>query len=396
MVAGHGTIFSPDLVGSVRRFQPGDTDNLDQYEVSGNDIVLPHYSGAFMPLFDHAFDTHLRPGTNDLGEKLLSVPYTFGEKDFSTSFSDFFNRLGQEIRFRNSLSDGMVYMDAAVEIARYTHLKFIHGKNNCIVKKNLPSDPPLNAVTSNGQVATSWKRSLTHWIAKHIQNPSRDGVDMQEWLDALLTDDPTIYDITQYGEELLLDPGDYIEVQAEDDALVSCRAQKIIIGGRKTKIAAGRRLAALDELFGEWRLVNGSVDIDHQIQEQSFSFTGTGGTQTFVVRAADYQDGGWKCRVSVRWSIEVDSGYTADIPAAIRALRLTLNGKVIPPGRIVVSTNSGGAEIVITDYCSVSASTDTTNTLVVALANGINQTHYRHKITGSIAQFRRLEAIDNA
>lgn len=403
-VSGHGTIFYPDMVGSVRRFQKGVSGslNLDEYSIIGNDLQLPHYSGAYMPLFDHAFDTHIRPGTNDLGDKILSVPYLFGQKNFADSISDFLVSLGQEPRFRICLQDGNVYMDLATEICKQTNKIYRDIIDNCEVTKTISDDPIPNCVFGCQKVprlSVNWNQSKC-WITKIDTNSTRDGEDLQEWLDLQMPIENAAYSVKIYNsEEWFLETGDKISVQAEDEqVLTEVRVREISISGGNTNLKCGVKIANLDEKFGEWRLKKGSLDTDNLVRKVSFEANGTTCTKSFVVYAADYVDGGWKCRVSISWEVHVDEGYTAVYPL-ISFAQLKLNGRIVPPGRIM-NTNSkpssGSITIDITGMCNTSESSNITNTIIITIANGLNESHYYHKISGDILQYRRVEGIINA
>lgn len=401
--ADRGSICTTDDVGSVRRFRKGDAPQnlaVDEYLEDGEDLLIGVNEGAYLALFDHAYETFLRPGTNDLSTKFLAVPYTF-DKSFETAFSDFFTRLGQEIRFRNEW-DGYVYMDAATEFARDTGKRFIHNRRNCTVIKAQRNLRP-NAVLGMGSiplVSTDWTPAPRGmWLTEVLQVGDRDGQDLQEWLDLKIDDDDPLVTIKTPQQEWLLNEGDLIHAQAEDDALESLRIRKITTQVNGSQITAGKRLTSLSDKFGLWQNATGAKDTDHVIQNQEIDLGGPTGSQTFNVLAEEYKKGAWKCKVAVNWSLWTSG---ADVSVVLPAdffmvLVVKLNGKVIPPGRMMAKDNSGGVVIDITDLCSVSASSDTQNTININLVNGLTVNATRgHKVDGSIKQYRRLEAVLNA
>jgi len=395
--SGGGSICLPDDVGSVRRFREGSgTLAVDEYEEDGEDLLIGVNEGAYMVLFDHAYETFLRPGANDLSAKFLAVPYYF-DGSFESTFSDFFQRMGQEIRFRNEW-DGNIYMDAATEFAKDTHKKFVNGRRNCTVTKAQRDIRP-NAVLGVGSIpliSTNWAPART-WLTEVLQVGDRDGQDLREWLDLKADDDDPIITIKALQPEWLLDDGDLIYAQADGYGLESVRVRKIVNQTNGCTITAGKRLIALSDKWGMWRNATGSKDTDHPIKNQEIAIEGPTGSQTFVVLAEDYLQGAWKCKVAVNWSLwTAGEGINVAAPAFM-VLIVSLNGIVIPSGRLSAQGNSGGYEIDITDLCNVSTSSDTTNTISATLVNGLTVNASRgHKISGSIKQYRRLEAVLNA
>ncbi len=140
------------------------------------------------------------------------------------------------------------------------------------------------------------------------------------------------------------------------------------------------------------------ADTDMPVQEQEIDLGDADGSQTFTIKAEEYEIGSWKCKLEINWDLDVDEGYTADLAGAPLGMFLVvkLNTKVLPPGRVQARGSSGSIEIDITDFCTCSTSSDQTNTVAIKLWRAVSSTHYRHKITGAITQYRRLEAVDNA
>jgi hypothetical protein len=301
--------------------------------------------------------------------------------------------------FRNDL-DGYVYMDRGTDLGRDTGLKFIDGRNNATVTKSLRDHLP-NAVISNTTVpivSTDWKATQRAWISE-IVSSQRSGQDLQEWLDLKRDDDDSTWTIRTLDQLWHLLPGDRVEAQAYASALETVRARKISISNSGTTITAGKRLVSLSETWGEWRSVRGTTDAntDSIFQKQAIDFGGPSGSQAFTVLAEEYKYGAWKCALKIDWSLWVEDGYTADLPDSLQLVLIaTLNGKVIPPGRIMSKGNSGQVTIDITDWCAVSESADSENTIAIELVNGVTPGHFGHKITGSIDQYHRLEAVENA
>jgi hypothetical protein len=78
---------------------------------------------------------------------------------------------------------------------------------------------------------------------------------------------------------------------------------------------------------------------------------------------------------------------------------VTLNGKVVPPGRIKCYEDNPGFEIEITDLVNKSTSSDTINTVTVTLRNGLTKAvspKWYQTITGSVDQYKRVKVLENA
>ncbi len=496
-----------------------------EFSISGDALYTQQQEGSTCILVDHEMDTHIRPGTNDLGDRLLNVLYDW-RGIVSVLFSDFFKKMGQEVRYRYEL-DGNVYQDAAIEIANGSASnplrKFVHGQNNCKIVKRIPSEPPYNAAIglgNNPKVASAWAKTRT-WISKVFSN-TYTADDLQDYLDERLDADDTIYDITITGEEIwLMRPGDYISAQAENDGPVSVRIRQITTRHQQTIIRAGARLSSINEQFGIWRDTKAAEREDNKIRSQEIAaVTGLTQSQAFTIYAEDVKRDRWACKAKVGWDVEVTSpiyyvnGYgilseiqfmrwpsfvgdpirteavltisgiytgfgitkielkgskewnhavgdysiqylvrfdegawegpytanatptdsyighgltitaytmddgntvsriavydhihgaihvcqTFDVSSFDKFLKLTLNGKVIPPGRYLALGNSGSLEVDITEFCNTSPTSDTSNTLAVqlvgALAIGTNFNYYHHLAKGSIDQFKRFLPLE--
>ena len=75
---------------------------------------------------------------------------------------------------------------------------------------------------------------------------------------------------------------------------------------------------------------------------------------------------------------------------------ITLNGKIMPPGRMKVLDDRGSVQLDISKYCNISKVSNTSNTISIILvnaypfANGIG-----HIVSGSIEQYKRLDILEN-
>ena len=325
------------------------------------------------------------------------MPYLFNGS-YANAFSDFFFRLGQEVWFRNA-ANGFVYMDSASELGRAATLQFLDGKNSTVTKSI--RDPPPACVLGNEfqpRISTDWMPART-WLTK-IEYTQRTGDDLQEWIDLLWDEDKSTWTVKTQDKLWHIMPGDYVLAQARGQGLEDVRVRKAIITNTGTALTCGKRLYDLSEEWGQWRSVKGSTDADTDmpVQEQEIDLGDADGSQTFTIKAEEYEIGSWKCKLSVSWDLDVDEGYTADLASAPLGMFLVIqvNGKVVPPGRIQARGNSGSTEIDITEFCTCSTESDEVNTVAIKLWRGVTATNWRHTISGSITQYRRLEAVDNA
>jgi hypothetical protein len=78
-------------------------------------------------------------------------------------------------------------------------------------------------------------------------------------------------------------------------------------------------------------------------------------------------------------------------------LKISLNGKVIPPGRYLAQADSGSVQVDVSEYCNKSATLDTVNNLTVSLIGGMQKAlkpNYYHIISGSIDQYKRFVPLE--
>jgi len=293
-----------DFTGSVHRLTQGISPTCadGEYFLSGDDLYVKPLPDSLMILADHAVDTYIRPGDNDLGEYYLNVPNIF-KGAVNVCFNEFFELMGQELQFRPS-SGATVRMNAGIEIARGSATeplrKFEHGVN-CLVSKKAATEPTPTAVVGSStipQVSTEWARAR-QYILKIISDATRDGEDLRAYLALQREQDDTFYTVDYSKEEPLLRVGDYIWVKPENMAFKPVRIQKNLVTHGHTQLTAGKRLFSASKRFGQWRNATGTTSQDHKIVSQAIDLQGTGGVQAFTVSAADLADDDWRCRLSL-------------------------------------------------------------------------------------------------
>jgi hypothetical protein len=379
----------------------------DEYFIDGDDLIVKGWPDARMVLADHWADTFIRPGTNDLEDKYLNIPYLFNGAT-SKTFGDFFAKLGQEIEFSNN-NDGYVYMNRAAQVGRGSEsspiFTFVEG-DNCRVKKISASTPPISAAIGSGQcglmaVSSDWQKSKSTFLEEFIQNTGMDSLELQDSLDQIRSAEP-LYQITSEQEQELLQPGDWILIKTKKDGNIPARIKSTLInyhgGTSKFEIQAGRQIRDISTQWGLWKNAHAALDNDHQLTKDAFDFGGPSGSKNFTILASQFKDGDWHARLKISWSLWVASGYEATLPDGINLfLIIKIGGKVIPPGRYKAFGNSGSMDLDISGYCTGSSTSNTVNTVDIKLWGGITpNANYGHKVTGEIAQFKRMAAILNA
>jgi hypothetical protein len=260
--------------------------------------------GALSDLDANSADTYIRHGTNDCGANTLNIPPDL-HGVASTVLSDFFTKLGQEVRYRYDLN-GYTYQDAAAEIANgsaASPLRIFRDGHDCTVSKRIPATPNTSALVGvglNPRVVSSWEKTRT-WISSVFSN-SRTGEYLSEWLETKQDDDTATYQILVYDAIWHMRTGDYIAIKTDDEGIVPLRIQQIATYATRTMITAGKRLTALNEQFGTWRGIPGSIrEIESIISTAIASNVECATSTSFSVSASNISAGGWQCKVSISW-----------------------------------------------------------------------------------------------
>jgi hypothetical protein len=132
--------------------------------------------------------------------------------------------------------------------------------------------------------------------------------------------------------------------------------QKYKIQNGVMTLTCGKKTFEASELFGS--LLRRTVDKERTPLKTTAITTGSG---SFVVTKANATNA-WRCYYTESFSPPSDG---SDTPLAGFAV-VKVNGKVIPPGRIIISAGSE-VDIDITDFCTKSTTVDKTNAFVRTL-----------------------------
>lgn len=482
-----------DYYGAVRRlhFVASTAHQNGQYYTNGQDSYISDdcWPGTLLLMADHIFDTYIRPEVKGFDKKYISIPFNYGGMA-SSVLENIFQKIGAELQFPPQL-DGTVKMLVADEVGRGSAdapiASFVDGVN-CKIKPSTSQNPPPGHIVGNSLVpgiSSDFALSKGVPIVRVVQDSSKTGDEMQEYLDALRpqTND---YQITCYRGEWLLDPYDWIAV-TKDGVTESVRISDMSISEGVTTIKAGSHSSA-QEKFLEWKALRDDLDDVYQYGVVKFESETPAASTSFTVDADRIAEDDWRCVLGVSWSTKspeiVISGdsvmkghlsasgrftgadamtvklftpanslyiqwsnegstetgriyykaYTNETPTSVTLrgltittdnsdtgisgsgvshtayvtaypvksysvspdmmfLKVTLNGKVIPPGRMNIMDFSGSKQIDISAHCIAG-----TNTLSLAIVNGVAKTatNSGQAISGKVAQTRRLTVIQNA
>lgn len=400
-MVGDGLQCNPDYIGGLHRLGPQSSfGNLDRGGCwfSGPDLYV-HTGGhpdAMLVCIDQGFDTHLRSGEWQLEDYELNAAQYFKGKAL-TAFSEFFEKLGQEVRFRNDF-DANVYIDSASQIGHGTEAapcRTFVGGVDCKILVNEPSTPLLSAVVAatNGnqyRLSTDWKQMGGAWATKYLTESDRNLAELQEYVDLVRGWDDYQYRIITNTEEWDHWPGDWIEVQPERYGKKAVRIQKILITPGRTVIYAGKELQKVDSKFGEWRNELSTANRLRLYEKNVWTFTGDvgSGSEDISVTIGDNE-----AKQTLQVSIETADG-TAEQELMLRVgLQTTdypLNPEVIiPPGRIrLLGTNS--IEIELSPYFPKYGISDVPNhTVTVYLEGGSSA----NTVTCTVNEYKVIQEV---
>lgn len=280
---------------------------LNSWNGTFRNFILP---GSSASLEDHEYDTFLRPGTNDMDDwEFTTYPEVNGVA--AKVFSDLFAKFGQEVRYRYWW-DGLVYQDAATEIANGSEAMPLYEFSDGIdgqISKRIPTLPvPTAAYGSNynPKVSCDWSRHRSYF--SNIYNSQRIADDLQEYLDAQIQVDDSLYDVALQGEYWHIRPGDYIAVQPKNYPLTPVRVRQITTGKGKTQILAGTRLLSLNEQFGIWRDAKYSGHTYTTLKTLEIAEeTDLSLSSSLTIYSGDLANPGWQCVVSISWGFFMDN-----------------------------------------------------------------------------------------
>lgn len=359
-----------------------DTDDL--YVRLGDGSYLPN---AFIVAALNKFDTKIRYKSCDIGTYKNTVDFSlFGQAD--TELSDLAERMGREIQFVPEI-DGTVGMRLDDEISRGSAAspvrKFIDGQDGAVITISSDIEPDYQAavtvpsdISTAPQAAVDWSPArIQLWKLDTVESPTVDQA--RDRLDAILDQESVQVKVTA-PPDWHLRVGDWIWAYHPQFGQFKLRILEIEWVPGRMAISAGKKSYRASSMFGEY--LRGEIRDDSDALSTTTIADPTDGE--FVVKKEDVGDD-LKIIYSESFSIAdddtaIDAGTFCD---------LILNGKVVPPGRIPLE-NGGSVEIDITEYCSMSASADTTNTIVRNLYRATGWTGQ----TAEVRQYKTLKFLE--
>lgn len=335
--------------------------NDDLYIRVGDGSYLPN---AFNVAAENWADTKIRLGTITKGLYKSATKFSLaGRAD--KSLNDFVESAGMEVQFL-PWNDGYLYMNLLDSVCRGSSsspIRTYQDSANCWVKVAAKADPDYQAVIGidssaenfNTQVAADWD-----WKRPQVFDVY-DGkgallTDIRTKINALLEGNNDSFQVITNELEYHLRVGDWVKVIHAELGTFALQIQKFKIQNSVMTLTCGKKTFEASELFGE--LVRKTVDKERTPLKTTAITTGSG---SFVVSKA-HATNAWRCYYTESFSPPNDG---SDTPLAGFVV-VKINGKTIPPGRIIISAGSE-VDIDITDYCTKSATADKTNTFVRTL-----------------------------
>lgn len=374
-------------IAGTRRLKKHTATTCDEeqyYSSAGGNLYVQAMPGSQLILIDGAMDCYVDLDSNDLEDCHLNEAVTIGGGNAKNKLSELFKTAGLEVRATPKL-DGRIHLTAKLPETTGTSRKSFVDGQNCEIEVSEPIDPKADialAYSTICQAASSFTARRCQLIKVLQSNKS----DVGQYLADLVDDDLRTYSIKSLDmADAALHVLDWIDA---DGKLL--RIREIEELPAEVKIKAGRRAYSLSESFGEWR---GDNREDESLLLKSTSFSGHSWplTKNFTVTAANYKRGDWACRLKLDYDLYMASGEDIEATQSAKAT-ISINGRVIPPGKIRLPGKSGSITFDITGACLKSVSSNSTNTLSIAMQDYEAHAAYYHKLSGKIEQ-RRVAAV---
>ncbi|MCK9568994.1 hypothetical protein M0R72_08640 [Candidatus Pacearchaeota archaeon] len=304
-------------------------------------------------------DTRIVFGSCDIGTYKSAAAFAI-EGVMAKVLDDIIQKIGREVEFlpRN---DWTLHMDIAEEIpgrsSETSPLKtYIDGVNCKIVPST--QSPGIQAAISYGsdiceapQCVSDWKRGTA--LIKCYQNQGYQSEEVLGILQGLVEDSQESYTVTTNEVDPVLRPGDWVGIQIPDEVDIALRIREKTIAPGKMTLLCGKKLVSASSIFGSY--LRGSIPDDAQPR----STTTLVSQSSFEVSSENYDLGGLRVFYEESFSEEDDT----DIDTGA-FMTLDVNGKIVPPGRILLS-KAESVKIDITDYSIMPG----TNTVTRGLYN---------------------------
>ncbi len=327
----------------------------------GDDSYWPN---AFHVAAPYKFDCQIRFGGIDIGEYTNTIPFSLGGLA-SKNFDDFFINIGRELQFKNGL-DGCVYMFLAAECSRgspSSPVRYINdGEDDFRILRINQKDPNVQAaigIDSNDAAQpeysiTDYDKTSDIQLFKVFDRKGAEKDETLFQLQQIIDNNDDSFSATSRNVDWHLKVGDWLVLHRDDYGTFQVRIREIDYDNGIQSLICGKRLFTVSNKFGEY-LRKSIPSRATPIQTTALA----GGAGSFVIKASDVQAGG----LVIYFEDSFDTSNESDISVQVGSYcDLLINSKIVPPGRIKLIDQTS-VKIDITDYCNMSSSVDTTNTV---------------------------------
>lgn len=348
-----------------------------QYWKTSDDLYIMFGDGSFGPnaflvFADYWLDCKIRSAVTDsrTSTKDLSL-----HGKAVTKLDDLIRGLGLEAQFL-PYPDGYVYMALASEVSRGSATDpreyFIDGLN-CKIKTTPSSSPSIQAaigvLDDIGATAAScdWD-SKEIQLMKVVEGKGEGKPALEARLDAEIANNQPSIEVEIPRRDFFLRVGDWVKINSEATGIRTLRITKIHNTAENTKIEVGRMPFNLSAAFGNMTRPEIDTDLDLISVTRMSGGSATTRTGSFVVTSANINAGGWRCYYKEEFT-QSNDGTAVSTTAFVD---VTIESKKVPPGRIKLTSTS--LEVDITDYCTTSTTSNSTNTFSRTIYNSTGWT----------------------
>lgn len=323
---------------------------------------------SFLVFADYWLDCKIRSAVTDTRASTKDLNLLGQAKK---KLDEFIEGLGLECQFLPYL-DGYVYMSLATEISRGSEtdpIEYFDDGENCKITVAPSSSPAIQAAIGILDNDTGNTAAAFDFDSKEIQllkvvdghGDIRPAVEAR--LDAEIANNQPSISVEVTRRELFLRIGDYVRINSAKTGMQVLRITQIHNDARSTKIEVGRMPFILSAGFGELTRPDIDADLDLISVTRQTGGSATTRTGSFVVKATHVAAGGWRCY----YKEEFEQADDASDVSTGAFVELTIEGKKVPPGRIKLTDTS--IELDITDYCTTSTVSNSTNTVSRTVCN---------------------------
>ena len=332
--------------------------SANQYYRDTNDLYIRFGDGSYR---ENAYivaalnwcDTRIRKGSIDIGTYKSAADFSL-DGQASAVIDDLLQKLGMECEFL-PWHDGTIEHVIADEVPGRSSESnpvrtYRDGENNATVTFTDAEVPDVQAAANYGGDVTECPQVISDWSWRGIQlirgyeNQGYPKEDVTRSLQAIIDNNEMACTVSTTDVDYYLRPGDWVGVYREDRGSFVLRIKEKTISNGKMEMVLGKKISSVSTVFGEY--LRGEIQDEANLRITTNILNGSG---TFVVTAENYALGGLK--IYYEESISASTDGTAISPHAF--ILLKVNGIVIPPGRIRLSSESSSLKIDITDYCTM-------------------------------------------